>query len=571
MEQMSRALYGAIDIGTGSVRAGLFTSKGEKECYAEQTIETRNHADGCYEQSSENIWRAVVHCLRTVTSAATASDRPRSHVAAIGIDATCSLVACLPDENLSPLPVSNDASRNTGEDEDDVYNILLWLDCRAKSEAAEISSHEHPAVRTAVKHFGGTVSPEGELAKLLWLSRHNEDTFSRAVFFDLADWLAAKLAGTANVRSVCTLACKWGWAASRDSGWDADFWSSLGLPTLSENKYAKIAPDVVYPASIFGTVSAKVASDIGLSTNTVVAAPVVDAYAGAVWSLSVPSKIGNACSEPNERLSMVAGTSTCFLQFSDKPVFVNGVWGPFKDALVPGMHVTEGGQSVTGKLLQSTVEQHPAYKSIVERVGKENVFGELSRMTDEVVQNGGDDPASDTHCLDYHVGNRSPLADPGLRGSLVGLTLADNEWDLAVRFRATTQALCYGARHIVEEMRKNELNMKVITACGGLCKSRLFLTELADCLGLPVILSKEEDTVLLGGAILAKEASSNAEEKSGSGSALNSIVKTAMEMCKIEEVVLPNEKRKDFHDRKYKVYRKMHHDSLEYRRIMKGE
>lgn len=571
MDQTSEALYGAIDVGTGSVRAALFTAEGEKVSYAEEVIVTRNPTSRCYEQSTENIWSALVHCLRTVTASATAPDRPCVQVAAIGIDATCSLVACLPDEDLSPLPVSSLDSRNTEQDTENVYNVLLWLDCRATAEAAEISSHKHPAVQTVVKHFGGAVSPEGELAKLLWLSRHNEDTFSRAVFFDLADWIAAKLVRTANVRSVCTLACKWGWAASRDFGWDPEFWPSLGLPTLSENDYAKIAPDVVYPASVFGTVSAKVASNIGLSSSTVVAAPVVDAYAGAVWALSVPPGIEGACSKLNERLSMVAGTSTCFLQFSENPVFVNGVWGPFKDALVPGMHVTEGGQSVTGKLLQSTVEQHAAYKAVAERVGKEKVFEELSRMTDDVVQQGGDDPAMDMHCLDHHAGNRSPLADPGLKGSLVGLTLSENEWDLAVRFRATMQALCYGARHIVEEMQRGGLSMKVITACGGLCKSRLFLTELADCLSLPVVLSKEEDTVLLGGAILAKEASSNARKENESGSTVESLIKTAMEMCQLKEVVLPQKKRRDFHDRKYKVYRKMHHDSLEYRRIMKGE
>lgn len=570
MDEAPKALYGAIDVGTGSVRAALFTAQGDKVSYAEQAIETRNPANGHYEQSTENIWRAVVYCLQTVTASATNSNRPYSHVAAIGIDATCSLVACLPDENLSPLPVSNHSFSHKNQDAKDVFNVLLWLDCRATAEAVEISSHKHPAVQTVVKHFGGTVSPEGELAKLLWLSRHNTNTFSRAVFFDLADWLAAKLVGTPNVRSACTLACKWGWAASRDSGWHPDFWASLGLAALSDNNYDKIAPEVAYPASVFGTVSNSVASRLGLSTDTVVASPVVDAYAGAVWALSVPSRIENVCSEPNERLCMVAGTSTCFLQFSEKPVFVNGVWGPFKDALVPGMHVTEGGQSVTGKLLQTTVEQHAAYRALSDQVGKEKVFDELSRMTEEVLVKGGDDPAANLHCLDYHAGNRSPLADPGLRGSLVGLSLAEDQWDLAVRFRATVQALCYGARHIVEEMRQSGLKMKAVTACGGLCRSRLFLTELADCLGLPVILSKEEDTVLLGGAILAKEASSKTDEKNVC-SKLESVVETAREMCQISEVILPHEERRVFHDRKYKVYRKMHYDSLEYKRIMNGE
>ena len=40
------------------------------------------------------------------------------------------------------------------------------------------------------------------------------------------------------------------------------------------------------------------------------------------------------------------------LQISQKPVFVPGVWGPYYSAMVPGLWVNEGGQSVTGKLVR---------------------------------------------------------------------------------------------------------------------------------------------------------------------------------------------------------------------------
>ena len=40
------------------------------------------------------------------------------------------------------------------------------------------------------------------------------------------------------------------------------------------------------------------------------------------------------------------------LQISQEPVFVPGVWGPYYSAMVPGLWVNEGGQSVTGKLVR---------------------------------------------------------------------------------------------------------------------------------------------------------------------------------------------------------------------------
>lgn len=38
-------------------------------------------------------------------------------------------------------------------------------------------------------------------------------------------------------------------------------------------------------------------------------------------------------------------------QINQEPVFVPGVWGPYFSAMVPGLWLSEGGQSVSGKLV----------------------------------------------------------------------------------------------------------------------------------------------------------------------------------------------------------------------------
>ena len=87
---------------------------------------------------------------------------------------------------------------------------------------------------------------------------------------------------------------------------------------------------------------------------------------------------------------------------------------------------------------------------------------------------------------DYH-GNRSPLADPTMTGSVVGLTLARDLDSLAVQYLATVQALCYGTRHILEQLDKHGHPVTSVAVCGGLAKSPLFLQTQADVLGKQVM------------------------------------------------------------------------------------
>lgn len=50
--------------------------------------------------------------------------------------------------------------------------------------------------------------------------------------------------------------------------------------------------------------------------------------------------------------------------------FALGIWGPYKNALLPGFYLHEGGQSSTGYLLDYIVKNHPAYDRARECAGK---------------------------------------------------------------------------------------------------------------------------------------------------------------------------------------------------------
>jgi len=50
-------------------------------------------------------------------------------------------------------------------------------------------------------------------------------------------------------------------------------------------------------------------------------------------------------------------------------LFVEGVWGPYYSAMVPGYWLNEGGQSATGKLIDYLIESHPATAQIKAKIG----------------------------------------------------------------------------------------------------------------------------------------------------------------------------------------------------------
>lgn len=488
---MDRVFVG-IDVGTGSVRAGLFRSDGRLLAAAKHPIETWHQSGGIVEQSSDDIWVACSNAIRAALANAALDARA---VKGIGFDATCSLVVL--DASMRPVSVSPSGETRR--------NIIVWMDHRAVPEARAINEIGHDVLR----YIGGSISPEMEMPKLLWLKRHLPASFrAGAHFFDLADFLTWRATGSL-VRSTCTLTCKWTFLA-HEQRWNDDFLAAIGLPELAADGHRRIGAATKRPGEAAGGLTAQAAAEFGLEPGTTVAVSLIDAHAGGLGTIGGRTSQGG-CAEPLERIAYIMGTSACIMASTREARFVPGVWGPYFSAMVPDFWLNEGGQSAAGATIDHLVQSHVAYPRAQAEAKSAGlaVLDHLERRIAARAPALSDAAlfASDLHVMPDLLGNRSPFAAPEVRGVIAGLSLNAGIDDLERHLVASLCGLAYGLDEIIQALRGQGIPCRTIVASGGGSHSRLLRQILADATGVPVVLPETAEPVLLGAAMLGAIAS----------------------------------------------------------------
>jgi D-ribulokinase len=489
---MRQAFIG-VDVGTSSARAGVFDEKGTLLATARRPITVWHEAGSVVEQSSSEIWTA---CAASVRAAMAEAALPPSAVKGIGFDATCSLVVL--DAAANPLTVSTSGEARR--------NVIVWMDHRAIAEARLVNDTHDDVLR----YVGGSISPEMEIPKLLWLKRHLPSTYrSAGHFFDLADYLSFRATGS-TARSICTLACKWNFLA-HERRWSDSYFERIGLGDLASDNYAKIGNEIVAPGTPLAVgLTESAAHDFGLLEGTPVGASLIDAHAGGVGTIGGREKSGDSV-DICRRLAYIMGTSACIMATMSEPRFVPGVWGPYFSGMVPGFWLNEGGQSAAGAAIDHLIRSHPAYNEAVAaaHAGDLDVLEFLERRIVSRVQNPGEAAllARDIHVLPEFLGNRSPFADPDSRAIVAGMDLDADIGSMERLFVAGLCGLAYGLADVVEAFRSHGLDSDLMVISGGAGRSSLVRQIMADTTDLTVAVPQTLEPVLLGAAMLGAVAS----------------------------------------------------------------
>ncbi|EEH03374.1 ribitol kinase [Histoplasma capsulatum G186AR] len=567
--------YIGIDVGTGSARACIIDNKGDIVGLASENIGLWQPQQGYYEQSTTDIWRCI--CISVQRAISQHNINPAS-IRGIGFDATCSLAVFSHDDD-EPVSV-------TGPKFDTDRNVILWLDHRPVEETEKINATAHNLLR----YVGGKMSIEMEIPKVLWLkSNMPKELFDRCKFYDLTDALTHLATGNEK-RSFCSVVCKQGYVPvgvdGSVKGWQPDFLNEIGLEELTEDSFKRIGGvngqngEYLSAGELVGTLCDKAASELGLPTGIAVGSGVIDAYAGWIGTVGAKVQLGsdqlsseaakNDRSQAFSRLAAVAGTSTCHLAMSPNPVFVPGVWGPYRDTIIPGFWMAEGGQSATGELLKHVIETHPAFNQAlsVSESYHTNIYDYLNEHLKEMA---ADSQVPSIAYLGRHFffygdlfGNRSPIADPTMSGSVIGLSSDKSVSGLALYYYATLEFIALQTKQIIETMNKAGHSITSIFMSGSQCQNDILMKLIASACGMPVLIPRYVHAAVCHGAAMLGAKAASVDENGKTEDLWNIMDR----MSKPGKMVKPStdEYEMKLLEVKYKVFLEQCYKQQEYRR-----
>jgi len=465
-------VYAGVDVGSSAIRVAVIDDSGqilhvetEKLDYHQSKVNPK-----FVTQSSTQIYQNYEKCMGRITRKLGSDTVVRS----IGCAATCSMAVMKRSANgeLVPYPV------NYGFTDPD-QNIVFWMDSRASKEAKDMNKLLEK--KSVLDYYGGALIEEMAIPKAKYLIDNIlDEDIDDIVFFDLHDFLTYTIAQNSPQIEHIVHASNKGNPVALDGelkGWSISFLKSIGLDQLAKDNFRSIgrlekSNEVDFlPIPVAGSKLATTAD------GKVICQGVIDCYSS--WIASCGKDFLNT-------LTMVAGTSTCFLLAHNVPTPVTGIWGPYY-GIIDGYLVSEGGQSTTGKLIEHLFETHPAFKEL-ESMGA-NVFQSLEKLIDEYEKDGGNIHFQSKEMFLYGdlSGNRTPYADGDMRGAFIGESTDTSIKDLVLRYVCILEFLALQTKQILQMLSSHHIKKIIIS--GSQAKNQRLVKLLALVTGLPVEVS----------------------------------------------------------------------------------
>jgi xylulokinase len=415
-----------LDVGTTGVKALAISPDGDVLARAEETYDLSTPQPGWSEQDPEDWWQAAQRALARLGGETTAIGLSGQMHGLVVLDAA--------DRVLRPA--------------------ILWNDQRTEAECAEIE--ERVGLSRLIQLTGNRALTGFTAPKLLWLRRHEPDTYARIAHVLLPkDYVRLRLTGEHAIDVADASGTLLFDVAGRR-------WSEAMIEALELD--ASWLPRSLESPEMSGTTAAGIP----------VAAGAGDQAAAA---------LGVGVDRPGP-VSVVLGTSG--VVFAALPGFAAD-----PEARVHAFcHAVPAGWHAMGVMLSAA----ESLRWLRGALGSRHEYEELLTAAEKWP------PGTEgLTFLPYLTGERTPHADPHARAAFAGLTLRH---DLGALVRAVLEGVAYGLRDSLELLRDLGVDPRAGHASGGGARSALWLRILASVLGLPIRRAATDEGSAFGAALL---------------------------------------------------------------------
>lgn len=439
----------AIDQGTTSSRAIVFSAQGLPVARAQQEFKQYFPQDGWVEHDGEELWLST---LKVCREALKQSGLSASDVAAIGIT------------NQRETTLVWDAQTGTP-----IHPAIVWQDRRTADYCAELKDAGHEAAVAA--KTGLLIDPYFSATKLRWILQKVPGARERAErgelrFGTVDSFLLWRLSGGKSHKTDASNASRTLLFNIHTQQWDEELLKLFEIP-------ASLLPEVLDCAADFGITDASLLG---------AAIPVLGMAGDQQAAL-----IGQACFEPG-MVKSTYGTGCFMIQNTGSTPVTS------KNRLL-----TTVGYRLNGQVTYAVEGSIFVAGAAVQWLRDGIKLISHARDTEAMAEQTGD--ACGVYLVPAFTGLGAPYWDPKARGAIFGLTRDTGIKEIVT---AGLQSVCYQTRDLLEAMRQDgAAEPSALRVDGGMVENNWVMQFLADILGVPVERPEVTETTALGVAYLA--------------------------------------------------------------------
>ncbi len=444
----------ALDVGTTSVKVGLFQPDGYCLALALQEYALISHSPEQAELDPNTYWDAACKIIREVLTKAKVDP---ATVKGLAVSSQGETTIALDSEG-NPL-----------------RNALVWLDNRAVQQAEKLKAMLGDGVyeRTGIPDVIAT----WPACKILWIKENEPQVFAKAEKFLLVqDYLVQRLCG--QFVSDGSISCTTLYYDIIAQAWWSEVLEAVGIKEIQ-------LPKLLPVGGIAGYLTACAAAELGLTVQTKVVLGGMDQAVGAIGAGNIGS--GVVSETTGAALAIQASIPDPMIdQTKQTPVYVHSI---------PNVYLFVPVCPTAGMAYKWFKDNFGVDLTTQAETEQTNTYELLNRMA-EMVPPGSDGLVM----LPHLMGAFSPESNPSARGVFCGFSLHHGRGHFV---RAIQEGVAFMLRRNLELIEKSGVIIKEVRTTGGGSRGRLWNQIKADVCNRPFMTLENEDTALIGDAILA--------------------------------------------------------------------